>query len=197
MKYGCSAGMTLVDSMAGVAVLTMLAGMAVPLLMAARGRSEVAAAARYLAAQAMVARAAAARHGAAVGLRFETDAGEDRFTSFVDGDGDGIRSADVARGIDRRLGPAQRLQEAYPAVRFGLDASIPPIGASRPAGSNADPVRFGRSDTLTFSPLGTATSGTLYLRGRAGQQYAVRVLGATARVRLLQFDTATRVWRDP
>ena len=195
MKHGARTGMTLVDSMAGVAVVTMLAGLAVPFLMAARERSRVSAAAAYLSAQAMLARSRAVQHGAAVGLRFEADAGAYRFGSYVDGDGDGIRASDVSRGIDRPLGPAQRLGDAYPSVRFGLRASVPPIGSSRAAGSHADPIRFGRGDTLTFSPLGTATSGTLYLRG-AGEQYAVRVLGATGRVRVLYFDAAAGAWRQ-
>ena len=194
MKLEDRMGMTLVDSMAGVAVVALLAGMAVPFLLAARERSRVSAAAAYLSAQAMLARSRAVKHGAAVGLRFETDAGADRFASYVDGDGDGIRGSDVSRGVDRRLGPARQLRDVYPSVRFGLLASVPPIGSSRPAGPHADPVRFGRGDTLTFSPLGTATSGTLYLHG-SGEQYAVRVLGATARVRVLYFDAAAAVWR--
>lgn len=194
MKREDCTGMTLVDSMAGVAVVAMLAGMAVPFLIAARERSQVSAAAAYLSAQAMLARSRAVKHGAAVGLRFEADAGVYRFASYVDGDGDGIRAIDVSRGIDRRLGPAQRLGDRYPSVSFGLLASIAPIGSSRSAGAQADPIRLGRGDTLTFSPLGTATSGTLYLRG-PNEQYAIRVLGATGRVRVLYFDAAADAWR--
>ena len=48
-------------------------------------------------------------------------------------------------------------------------------------------MRFGDSDILSFSPLGTATPGTFYLAGDAGQA-AVRVTGGSARVRLM-------VWR--
>ena len=46
-----------------------------------------------------------------------------------------------------------------------------------------DALRIGGSELLSFSPTGTATSGTLYLAGRTGLQYAVRVLGATGRIR--------------
>ena len=52
---------------------------------------------------------------------------------------------------------------------------------------SGDPIRFGRSDILSFSPLGTATPGTFYLVGD-GAQAAVRVTGGSARVRLM-------VWR--
>ena len=195
MKHEDCRGLTLVDSLAGVAVVAILAGMAVPFLIAARERSQVSAAAAYLSAQAMLARSRAVKYGAAVGLRFEADAGAYRFASYVDGDGDGIRGSDVSRGIDRRVGPARKLGDVYPSVSFGLLASVPAIGSSRPAGAQADPIRFGRGDTLTFSPLGTATSGTLYLRG-TNEQYAVRVLGATGRVRVLHFDAAAGAWRQ-
>jgi hypothetical protein len=46
-----------------------------------------------------------------------------------------------------------------------------------------DPIRFGRSDIVSFSPLGTATPGTFYLAGEEIQG-AVRV-SVGARVRLL------------
>ena len=187
--------MTLVDSIVSLGVLTVLAGVAVPFLTTARDGSQVTAAARYVSAQAMLARSRALQHGASVGLRFEKDAGRYRFAAYVDGDGDGIRRADVVGGVDRRLGPFQRLHEAYPVVRFALDASVPPVTATLPAGANADAVRFGPGDTLTFSPLGSATSGSLYLRGRSGHQCAVRVLGTTGRIRLLCFDRDEGVWR--
>ena len=56
--------------------------------------------------------------------------------------------------------------------------------------SPADGVRIGSSRLLTMSADGTATSGTLYIRGRRGQ-YAVRVLGATGRTRMLQYWQGT------
>ena len=47
---------------------------------------------------------------------------------------------------------------------------------------------------MSFTPLGTASSGTLYLRGRDGSEYAVRVLGATGRTRVLRYEAITRTW---
>jgi hypothetical protein len=49
---------------------------------------------------------------------------------------------------------------------------------------------------MSMSPNGSATSGTLYLHGRRGAQYAVRVLGATGRIRLLKYVEAQRRWVD-
>ena len=89
-----------------VSVLAVLAGMAVPRLLNAQDVLQMEAAARYLVAEAMLTRSRAARHGTAVGLRFELDrrgdrsGGEYHWTAYVDGDGDGILAADVVRGID-------------------------------------------------------------------------------------------------
>ena len=113
----------------------------------------------------------------------------------MDGDGDGIQLTDVGRGVDRRLGPEQRLGDLYPSVRFELGPSVPAIGGSS-AAAGSDPIRLGQSDILTFGPLGTATSGTLYLRSRSGGQYAVRVLGVTGRLRTLRYDDEAGRWRE-
>jgi hypothetical protein len=43
------------------------------------------------------------------------------------------------------------------------------------------------------SPDGTATSGTLYVQGSRAQ-YAVRVLGATGRTRVLKYERGSGAW---
>jgi hypothetical protein len=55
-------------------------------------------------------------------------------------------------------------------------------------------VQLGGSSLLSFTPSGTSTSGTIYILGRDGSQFAVRVLGVTGRVRLLRLDTASEEW---
>jgi hypothetical protein len=49
---------------------------------------------------------------------------------------------------------------------------------------------------MSFTPSGTATSGTIYIRGRDGSQFAVRVLGATGRTRVLRYLPARKEWTD-
>jgi glutamate synthase domain-containing protein 3 len=71
----------------------------------------------------------------------------------------------------------------FPGVVIGL--------ASDDAG---DPVRIGGSSLLSFTPLSTATSGTIYIRGRDASRFAVRVLGATGRTRVLQFAARAGDW---
>jgi len=58
------------------------------------------------------------------------------------------------------------------------------------------PVRFGSSDIASFSPTGSCTAGSLFLRSPKGVQFAVRVAGVTGRLRLLRYDAPARVWRE-
>jgi hypothetical protein len=55
-------------------------------------------------------------------------------------------------------------------------------------------LRIGASQFVSFGPGGTGTSGTLYLSTREGRQLAVRLLGATGRIRVLAFQPATGHW---
>ena len=49
---------------------------------------------------------------------------------------------------------------------------------------------------MTFTPIGTATSGTVYIRSRTGRQFAVRILGATGRTSILEFNFGAEAWGD-
>jgi hypothetical protein len=60
-------------------------------------------------------------------------------------------------------------------------------------GTGNDGVRIGTAGILSMISDGTATSGTLYIRGRR-RQYAVRVLGVTGRTRVLQYSPGDRSW---
>ena len=71
---------------------------------------------------------------------------------------------------------------------------MPDVDGSRATGEEG--IRIGSSRILTLGPDGTATSGTIYLRGRRGQ-YAVRILGATGRTRVWRFHPGTGEWTTP
>jgi hypothetical protein len=72
---------------------------------------------------------------------------------------------------------------------------VPPIDEEGPAlVRGSDPVRIGPTAFLSFGPAGTGSSGTLYLGTTEGRQLAVRVLGATGRVRVFEFAPARAIW---
>lgn len=158
-------------------LVAVLAAATVPPLLAGIDRSRTHAAARFIASRMAGARMHAVARGAAVGLRFATSGAIVSVTTYVDGNGNGLRTSEMASGVDRLLDGPMRLDELFPGVAFALEGSD-------------DATQFGVSDILSFTPSGTATSGSAYLRGRDGAQFAVRVFGATARTRILRYDPA-------
>jgi hypothetical protein len=116
------------------------------------------------------------------------------YAVYVDGNGNGVRTTEIQHGVDTLIGSAERLPERFAGVDFGIVPGLPPIDSGGPD-PGTDPIKFGTSNILTFTPLGTASSGTLYVRGRRNVQYAIRVQGETARSRILKFDARAQQWK--
>ena len=152
------------------------------------------AAARHLAQRLGDARFRALRQSTFEGLRFEAGPDDYWITSVADGNDNGIRTTELQQGIDRTLSPRDRLGWHFRNVTFGLLPGVP--DADGQVTTSTDGVRVGISRILSMNPNGTSSSGTLYLRGGVQSQYAVRVLGVTARVRVLKFDTVRQRWVD-
>jgi hypothetical protein len=174
-----------------VALTGTLTGLAVPLSTSALDHVRAAGAARYVSGRIMALRMDALRRSACVALRFEPFEDDYVFAPYLDGNGNGVRTADIRSGIDRRVGPVERLGEKFPGVRFVLSPGIRDVDGASSTGE--DGLRIGSARILTMSPDGTATSGTLYLRGSRGQ-FAVRVLGITGRTRVLEYRPGDRAW---
>ena len=187
-------GYSLMELLLATSVAATMVGISVPLVSAAVDEMRVAMAARYLEGRIMNARMTALKHSTRVGLRFEPVARDYCFTEYADGNGNGVRATDIAAGTDPELAPRARLGDSFPSVAFGLRAGIPDLDGTRSA-SDTDGVRVGASRILTLGPDGTASSGTMYVKGRRGQ-YAVRVLGATGRTRVLFFDSGAQRWKS-
>ena len=167
------AGFTLLELMFALGLFLVVAGMAVPQVLSGLDRARARAAARYFAARMALVRSQAVARSSTMALRFAAEAGRPAFATYVDGNHNGVRSTDIETGIDTRLEPPLALSDLFPGVTISSSS-------------------FGPSGILSFTPAGTATPGTLYLLGRDGSRYAVRVLGATGRTRVLQYDAATR-----
>jgi type II secretory pathway pseudopilin PulG len=185
------AGLTLLELVFVVALTAVLAAVAVPLTSDALDDARTGAAARYVAGQIVSSRLEAVNRSRDVALRFEAWNPDYRVVRYIDGNGNGVRATDITRGIDRPDSVPRQIGDDFPNVRFGLAESLPDADGVR--GTGTDGVRIGVARILTMSPDGTATSGTLYLQGRRAQ-YAVRVLGATGRTRVLKYDTGRRAW---
>jgi Tfp pilus assembly protein FimT len=168
-------------------LIVILSGIAVPTVLGSIDRSRGYAAARYLGTRLNLARTQAVARSASVALRFEEDARGISFTVYQDGNRNGVRTRDIQRGVDPMIDPPARLFELFPGVEIAVT----------PEAGGGDGVQVGSSNLLSFSPMGTATSGTVYVKGSDGTQWAVRVLGATGRTRVLRFDTRTGQWVNP
>jgi prepilin-type N-terminal cleavage/methylation domain-containing protein len=177
-------GFTLVELLFVVALAATVMSIAVPTTRDGVESLQVASAARYLAARLSDARMRAVARSTCLGLRFVPAGSDYRFTTYVDGNDNGIRTADITAGIDGPLEAAEQLADKFPAVVFGLMNGYPDVDGQPATGT--DGVRIGRARIETMSPDGTATPGTLYLHGRR-TQFAVRVLGATGRVRVFEY----------
>ncbi len=189
-----AAGFTLVEAGVVLVLLGVAAALALPSVRSRVDGLRAVAAARHLAALIQSTRVRAVTQSVHVGLRFEHDGERYRYAMYADGDGDGLRARDIRSGVDARLADFERIGDRFPGVAIGIAARLPGIAGREALAAGSDPIRFGASDGLTFSPMGTATSGTLYLHYRSGRQLAVRVLGATGRVRILEFNEGTASW---
>ncbi|OFW05985.1 MAG: hypothetical protein A3H96_00160 [Acidobacteria bacterium RIFCSPLOWO2_02_FULL_67_36] len=191
MRGMSSAAYTLLELLFVMAITATVASVAVPLTSDAIDAQRTRMAARYFAARIAEARMQAVMRSASVGLKFEPGSPDYRFTSYLDGNHNGVRTADIRSGVDRPLIGAEHIGDNFPAVRFGLMAGLPDVNGA--ANTGTDGVRIGSARILTMSANGTATAGTLYLHGRR-VQCAVRVLGITGRTRVLEYHTGDRKW---
>jgi hypothetical protein len=105
-----------------------------------------------------------------------------------------VRTHDIGQSIDWALGPPERLSDNFAGIDFGTLPGLPAVDSgSSPPGT--DPMKLGSGNLLSFSPTGTASPGSLYIRGRGTAQYVIRVMGETGRAHVLRFNARTRQWK--
>jgi Tfp pilus assembly protein FimT len=188
-------GYSLVELLAAVSVMLTIMAVSVPIVDRSRQEGRVRGAAFHLSSQCAWLRMSAVQRNANLAFRFVESGGSHTMQPFLDGDWDGVRTADIAAGLDPAVGPAVLVDALFPGARFGFVQGCPLVdGTAVPAG--ASPVRVGSARLLVFTPDGTSSGGTLYLRGPAAYTsgYAVVMLGATGRTRLLRCAPASGTW---
>jgi type II secretory pathway pseudopilin PulG len=191
-------GFQLLELTAVLAITSLLALITVPGLLRASARLRVDAAARELVSVMRHSRSYAVRHSAYVGLKFYTDQPQPTWGLYRDGDGDGLRSDDIADGTDPPVEPVRPLRHFGARVGFGFRPGQPPTDPGRPGtplDRLDDPIRFNRSNIASFSSVGTSSSGTLYVTDGLDWQLAVRLNGRTGRARILTLAPGATEWR--
>lgn len=186
--------MSVLELLFTVALMGTVCGIAVPPALNAIEGVRAAGAARYLSTRLQRARMEAVTRSADVGVRFSNTASGYVFAIYVDGNGNGVSSRDIVRGVDWRLGSVERLADRFTGVELGTLPGLPPVDAGG-APPGADPIHLGVSNTVTFTAGGTSSTGSVYIRGRGQRQYVVRIYGDTGKTRVLEFESATRRWK--
>lgn len=181
-KNGGARGYSLPEVLVVLSIMLLLGSVALPSILGFRQETALVGAALEFKAEFMRARSLATTRNAQTAIRFETDlSGVIVYSTYADGNFNGVRANDIAAGIDARIAGPFRLDAGQAGVEVGVlpDAPSPDGGALGP-----EPIRFGSARMVSFSPLGTGTPGTFYLRTRSGMA-GVRVTGGSARVRIM------------
>ena len=187
-------GYSLLEVVFATSLSVTAAAAAVPQFQIALDDYRAAGAARYVAARMHRVRMEAIVRSCEVALQFAQEGSGYSFAAYADGNGNGVRSRDIQRGVDPRIAATERLAEMFDGVEFGALPGLPPVDSGgTPPGS--DPIRLGSGSLASFSSAGTSSSGSLYIRGRRDIQYVVRIFGETGKIRVLKFDSRAREWR--
>lgn len=187
-------GYSLLEVMFALALSVTLSAVAGAQLIDSVDELRAAGAVRYLSTRLQQARMEAVMRSTDVALQFVQIPGGYTYASYTDGNGNGVRTRDIQGGADPRIGPVERLADQFVGVDFGVLPGLPPVDAgSAPPGT--DPIKLGSSNILTFTALGTSSSGSLYLRGRRNAQYVIRIFGETGKTRVLKFDARAQQWK--
>jgi prepilin-type N-terminal cleavage/methylation domain-containing protein len=187
-------GFSLLEVLVAIAIMTIAAGIAIPFAHGGVGRARTAAATKYVAGRMATARFEAVKRSAFVAIRFAERSDGHYLRAYVDGNGNGVLSEDIASSIDLPITSEERLDYHFPGVAFGIHPGVNPLD-STPLDPR-DPIHIGPSALLSFNPNGSSTSGTLFIRGQQSSQFAVRLLGTTGRTRVLEFDFTIGKWRS-
>lgn len=189
-------GLTAIELVIALAVAGALTAAAATGAFQLQSALAVRSAAAELSAAFLRARAYALTKGIAVALKFRKDGGRWEWALYRDGNGNGVRNAEIASGVDRSLG----LAIVWPRtdVRPGILQGTPVPDPGSPGSSLDrldDPIRFNSSDLCSFSPLGESTPGSVYLWDGRDRMAVVRVFGRSAKVRTLFHYRGERSWR--
>ena len=189
---GGRAGYSLLELLFAAGFVVTVSGMAAPQLLSGLDDYRTAGAARYIAARMQRARMDAVMRSSEVAIQFTQVGSGYTYAAYRDGNHNGVRTREIQSGADPPVGSAERLPDHFAAVDFGVQAGLPAVdGGALPGG---DPIKLGASNLASFSSNGTATAGSVYVRGRHAQ-YVVRIFGTTGKVRILKFDRAANQWK--
>ena len=193
---GSAAGSSLVELLICLCVATVAMGLALPSYRFPQREMRARAAARLVSAQFARARMEAVRRSTHVAVEMVGSAPDVGLRLVIDGNANGVRRIEVDAGIDGELQPEVSVMQQFAGVAFAVGLACPGIDGGPAVPLGDAPVKVGASNLLVFTPEATSSGGTVYLTADTGDLFAVRVLGATARVRVLRCRAASGAWEE-
>ena len=187
-------GYSLAEILTVIAVIGVIVAAAVPAFFTLQRRAALRSAAAQLRVIFHENRSRAIARGRNCGMKFVLIGGRWHFAVYDDGDGDGVRNDDIKSGRDRLVAPPRVVFRESRAVSIGLLSVAIKDPDGDPLPPTKSPVAFNQSAICSFSPIGESTPGTIYLTEGGRELYAVRVYGATAKIRMLRYVRQTKRW---
>jgi type II secretory pathway pseudopilin PulG len=186
-------GYSLVELLLVLLAATTIVSVALPVTSGSLDAGRARHAAGFVAARFRLARQQAAARTTVVSLVFDRVGSRWMVRVCGDGNGNGVRRSEITSGVDRCFDGPHDLEAMFPGVQVAVDSSIRGPSGEPPS---PDAVRFGASDMASFSPSGSCTAGSLFLRSARSVQYAIRVAGVTGRTRILRYNVVSRSWDE-
>jgi Tfp pilus assembly protein FimT len=186
-------GASLIEVLLVVTLIATLTAIGAPVAASVADVSRVRHAAALVSSRFRLAKLEAVNRGVSVGVVFDRVGSSWSLRVCRDGNRNGIRRADINSGTDPCIDGPVSIGALVPHVDIAVDATLKGPAGEAPS---ADPVRFGSSDIASFSPEGSCTAGSLFLRSSGGAQFTVRVAGITGRIRVMRYDSPKAGWKD-
>jgi prepilin-type N-terminal cleavage/methylation domain-containing protein len=186
-------GYTLIEILFVAALMTTIAAIATPGVLVTIDEYRAFGAVRYISARLYDTRMEAVARNADAAMRFVQVGQSYAYAAYIDGNGNGVRARDIQRGTDRVIHAEETLPNHFTGVEFGAVAGLPAVDPPAPPPGN-DPIRLGAGNMVTFTPQGTSTAGSLYIRSHRDTQYVIRIFGDTGKIRILKFNPQTGEW---
>jgi type II secretory pathway pseudopilin PulG len=191
-----SAGYSLVEILAVGAITLSTLLVALPVAQGLYASVRIHTAGQQAAMTFRLARATAIRSGRETAVRIEIDPDGYQLGTYRDGNGNGVRTAEIKKGIDPPGPGAHGWDRGDVRISILRTVKVPDPSTPSKFLDPSDPVRFNSSNLCSFSPLGECTPGSLYLSDGRSRMAVVRVFNRTGRIRVLYFKAGSRRWEE-
>jgi hypothetical protein len=191
--FRSDAGVSLFELLLALTVIAWTLVIATPGVMRLRQEVSLRSAVHEASVAFYLARSYAISKNRNVGLKFRKNGDRYEWALYVDGNGNGVRTSEIASGVDRYLGlsyPWTR-NDVLPGIMTGTRVPDPSGGY---LDRIDDPIRFNSSDICSFSAMGECTPGSVYLWDAHDGMAVLRVFGGTAKLRSLYYRRGERGW---